>query len=119
MEESDSKSTIHAQDAMVRIATNETSHTQDRAANNAVNASDQNTKNDIDAEAGDVGTQTLELVTPADEKVKLQDQTNLLPLKQLLIVFAGLSCALFCKSSHYPTLAETKRADRMMPRFST
>ncbi|KAJ5606312.1 hypothetical protein N7510_009093 [Penicillium lagena] len=34
---------------------------------------------------------------PSDnEKTKLQDQTNLLPMKQLLVVFAGLSCALFC-----------------------
>ncbi|KAJ5729429.1 uncharacterized protein N7483_003937 [Penicillium malachiteum] len=32
----------------------------------------------------------------ANEKGKLQDQTNLLPIKQLLIVFVGLSCALFC-----------------------
>lgn len=31
-------------------------------------------------------------------QVKLQDQTNLLPFKQLIVVFVGLSCALFCKS---------------------
>jgi len=28
----------------------------------------------------------------------LQYQTNLLPRRQLIIIFAGLSCALFCKS---------------------
>lgn len=27
----------------------------------------------------------------------LQDQSNLLPMKQLIVVFAGLSCALFCE----------------------
>ncbi|EPE05235.1 mfs general substrate transporter [Ophiostoma piceae UAMH 11346] len=30
-----------------------------------------------------------------DERHELQDQTNLLPMKQLLIVFGGLGCALF------------------------
>lgn len=35
--------------------------------------------------------------TTGNEKSKIQDQTNLLPIKQLLIVFAGLSCALFCE----------------------
>jgi hypothetical protein len=29
---------------------------------------------------------------------KLEDQTNLLPRKQLIVVFSGLSCALFCQS---------------------
>jgi len=99
MDESNTKSTFHAQDAMVRIATNETTNHQDRAASNIVNTNDQDIKNVIEAEVGDVEAQTPELVAPSDEKVKLQDQTNLLPLKQLLIVFAGLSCALFCKFS--------------------
>lgn len=30
------------------------------------------------------------------KEVELQDQTNLLPVKQIIIVFAGLSAALFC-----------------------
>ena len=38
-----------------------------------------------------------EIKAPAPDANKLQDQTNLLPVKQVLIVFAGLSCALFCK----------------------
>lgn len=33
---------------------------------------------------------------PGDGKFALQDQTNLLPMKQVIIVFVGLSCALFC-----------------------
>lgn len=40
---------------------------------------------------------TTEIV-PVEDKRKLQDQTNLLPFKQLLVVFLGLSCALFCQS---------------------
>lgn len=37
------------------------------------------------------------VVTQVEDKHKLQDQTNLLPLKQLMVVFIGLSCALFCE----------------------
>jgi hypothetical protein len=44
-------------------------------------------------------TQTAESVAPVDEKTTLQDQTNLLPVKQLLVVFVGLSSALFCESN--------------------
>jgi hypothetical protein len=32
-----------------------------------------------------------------DNETKLQDQTNILPFKQLAIVFLGLACALFCE----------------------
>ena len=38
----------------------------------------------------------------ANDKSKLQDQTNLLPFKQLMIVFVGLSCALFCELPYHP-----------------
>lgn len=44
-------------------------------------------------------TQTTKSVAPVEEKTTLQDQTNLLPVKQLLVVFVGLSCALFCESN--------------------
>ncbi len=30
------------------------------------------------------------------KKIELQDQTNLLPTKQVIFVFMGLTCALFC-----------------------
>lgn len=33
-----------------------------------------------------------------NDKTKLQDQTNLLPFKQVMVVFVGLSCALICRS---------------------
>jgi hypothetical protein len=99
MDEPKSNSTSHAQAAMIRIATNETSHTQDDAARNVLDPDDQNQKDDVKVEVGDVEVQTPVYAVPVNEKVMLQDQTNLLPLKQLLIVFAGLSCALFCKPS--------------------
>jgi hypothetical protein len=31
-----------------------------------------------------------------DAEAQLQDQTNLLPVKQVIFVFIGLTCALFC-----------------------
>lgn len=48
--------------------------------------------------SGHVEAQQLASDNAVNEKIKLQDQTNLLPVKQLLIVFVGLSCALFCKN---------------------
>lgn len=30
------------------------------------------------------------------KEVELQDQTNLLPVRQLIFVFIGLTCAIFC-----------------------
>ncbi|KAL1410653.1 hypothetical protein Q8F55_004672 [Vanrija albida] len=33
---------------------------------------------------------------PANDKYALQDQTNLLPWKQVAVIFVGLNCALFC-----------------------
>lgn len=30
------------------------------------------------------------------KKFELQDQTNLLPVKQIMLIFLGLNCALFC-----------------------
>lgn len=32
-----------------------------------------------------------------EQEPVLQDQSNLLPMRQLIVVFAGLSCALFCE----------------------
>jgi hypothetical protein len=49
--------------------------------------------------SGHVEAQQLPSNDTPNDKTKLQDQTNLLPVKQLLIVFVGLSCALFCKTS--------------------
>jgi hypothetical protein len=33
---------------------------------------------------------------PRADKFELQDQTNLLPVRQVIAVFMGLNCALFC-----------------------
>lgn len=41
-----------------------------------------------------------DIPSPALGSPRLQDQTVLLPFKQLLVVFMGLSCALFCKTLH-------------------
>jgi CRISPR/Cas system CMR subunit Cmr4 (Cas7 group RAMP superfamily) len=30
------------------------------------------------------------------KKVEVQDQTNLLPVRQIIFVFVGLTCAIFC-----------------------
>lgn len=38
-------------------------------------------------------------VPPVNDKHQLQDQTNLLPFKQVIVIFMGLSCALFCESA--------------------
>lgn len=48
---------------------------------------------------GQVEAQTPPSAPSVNEKTKLQDQTNLLPIKQVLVVFTGLSCALFCESA--------------------
>lgn len=53
---------------------------------------------DCGDKSGHVEAQQLASDNAVNEKIKLQDQTNLLPVKQLLIVFVGLSCALFCKN---------------------
>lgn len=39
-------------------------------------------------------------VPQVNDKHQLQDQTNLLPFKQVIIIFMGLSCALFCESAY-------------------
>ncbi|OJJ45121.1 hypothetical protein ASPZODRAFT_18031 [Penicilliopsis zonata CBS 506.65] len=55
-----------------------------------------------DGNENQISTETLneeskdEQNSDENSNKKLQDQTNLLPVKQLLIVFTGLSCALFC-----------------------
>ncbi|KAJ5641162.1 hypothetical protein N7528_000787 [Penicillium herquei] len=49
-----------------------------------------------EAEPSQIEAQNTPQELIGNEKGKLQDQTNLLPIKQLLIVFVGLSCALFC-----------------------
>lgn len=67
--------------------------TQDN--NNGSTHSDSENDNDNDLEAQQLSSDSGR---SKDETHELQDQTNLLPFKQLLVVFGGLSCALFCMS---------------------
>lgn len=43
-------------------------------------------------------------VPRVNDKHQLQDQTNLLPFKQVIVIFMGLSCALFCESDYFNLL---------------
>ena len=61
--------------------------------------SENHSQEDISQDEAEKG----EIKAPAPDANKLQDQTNLLPVKQVLIVFAGLSCALFCKFGIHPS----------------
>ena len=45
----------------------------------------------------DTCPRSLAAVSPQTETQQRQDQTNLLPTKQVLIVFIGLSVAMFCE----------------------
>lgn len=52
-----------------------------------------NTSPPVDEEAGP----GAEEQRPKEKKkFELQDQTNLLPVKQIMLIFMGLNCALFC-----------------------
>lgn len=42
------------------------------------------------------GTDELDKDGKKKKVVELQDQTNMLPVKQVIFVFLGLTCALFC-----------------------
>jgi hypothetical protein len=62
----------------------------------------QNGQDEPKSESPDEEAQAVSPRQSIDGRTKLQDQSNLLPMKQLIVVFAGLSCALFCefKSKH-------------------
>lgn len=50
---------------------------------------------DEEAAVGGEGSPTPDEEAKA-KKYALQDQTNLLPAKQVIMIFCGLNCALFC-----------------------
>jgi hypothetical protein len=81
------------------MATNETSHSRTGSGGNELDTDDQIQKGEVQDHFRHGETQTPKSVAPVNEKTTLQDQTNLLPVKQLLVVFVGLSCALFCESN--------------------
>lgn len=97
MNDSNPASKSHsAQDALVRVATNEIGQASDEKGEKGSKSSHEISHDDEGTVSNGVGA-PLEKPTPTNESTKLQDQTNLLPLKQLLVVFAGCSCALFCE----------------------
>lgn len=53
------------------------------------------TRVEVDVVGDGDGSKTKD-TSAVDPKYALQDQTNLLPIKQVIVVFVGLSCALFC-----------------------
>lgn len=56
----------------------------------------------IDGEGLPMDTESAHVATggasEGGAQAVLQDQTNLLPMRQLLVVFSGLSAAMFCKA---------------------
>jgi len=101
-------SSYHAQNSLRRMATHETgelaNHDEDDSAE-ALHTHDEHedeheshTHNTHDEEAN-IGVQPnsqTEKVEKVKKEVELQDQTNLLPIRQVIFVFIGLTCALFC-----------------------
>jgi hypothetical protein len=72
-------------------------------------------ENEVEGKPSQTGQDKPELENPEeartvsprqsiDGRSRLQDQSNLLPMKQLIVVFAGLSCALFCESKFKASL---------------
>jgi len=55
-------------------------------------ASDEHEESKIESGAGPVPKQ------PKRKELELQDQTNMLPAKQVILVCIGLSCSLFCST---------------------
>lgn len=81
------------------MASNEISSSRNREGANKLDTDHLIHKDMVQDDFKHGKTQTTESMAPVDEETTLQDQTNLLPVKQLLIVFVGLSCALFCESN--------------------
>ena len=96
---------IHAQNSLRRMATHETGHgiDEDHDGNNRLDTHDEHSEHHQDhlvrtGPGGDEETKIgAEEVSEKKPKApELQDQTNLLPVRQVILVFVGLTCALFC-----------------------
>lgn len=101
---------IHAQNSLRRMATHETGHgiDNDHDGNDKLETHDEDHEGDRTPgnsrreSAVDEEQHTEANATSTNgpggkkEAPKLQDQTNLLPVKQVILVFVGLTCALFC-----------------------
>jgi hypothetical protein len=79
------------------MATHEAPQPQNGVEGDGLIRDDQSQKDEANDKVENVKPEMLQPVAPVNEKTMLQDQTNLLPVKQLLVVFVGLSCALFCE----------------------
>ena len=86
------------QDVLVRMAINGAPNSQEGAEGDESNTSDPHQNGEVkeSMEVNEAET-TPPPATVINEKTHLHDQTNLLPMKQLIVVFVGLSCALFCE----------------------
>jgi hypothetical protein len=79
------------------MATHEVPQPQNGVEGDGLIRDDQSQKDEANDKVENVKPEMPQPVAPVNEKTMLQDQTNLLPVKQLLVVFVGLSCALFCE----------------------
>lgn len=94
-----SKATSPVQDVVARIGSNEITPFKNEKGNYKLHPVEQNEEEGLKEEVGNNEPEVekqQELSPPTDDKTTLQDQTNILPMKQLILVFVGLSCALFC-----------------------
>jgi len=111
---------IHAQNSLRRMATHETGHgiDEDQDGNDRLDTHDEHSEHHHDhlvrtGPGGDEETKIgAEEVSEKKPKApKLQDQTNLLPVRQVILVFVGLTCALFCSlidQTMYVSLRKSK-----------
>ncbi|KAK4689712.1 MFS transporter, DHA2 family, glioxin efflux transporter, partial [Tremellales sp. Uapishka_1] len=112
---SSTATSLHAQNALRRMATTETGEMEE-AEVEAQNRLDTHAEGEAEED------HDVEKTAGVDKKAKavqLQDQTNLLPVKQVILIFCGLTCALFCSlidqtivTTALPTLGKVfNRAD--------
>jgi hypothetical protein len=95
---------IHAQNSLRRMATHETGQgiDEDHDGNDRLDTHDEHSEHhDHLVRTGPGGDEETKIGAEevSEKKPKapeLQDQTNLLPVRQVILVFVGLTCALFC-----------------------
>lgn len=98
---------FHAQNSLRRMATHETGHgiDEDHDGNDRLDTHEEHSEHhDHDhgnlVKTGPGGDEESKIGAEENSEKKktpeLQDQTNLLPVKQVILVFVGLTCALFC-----------------------
>ena len=93
-----SSSVEHVRSSLRRMATHETGEhvTLEAHAEKDSRQSDEENQLGRNGSSEDTVAPIEEEKEGKKDKFELQDQTNLLPFKQLVLVFVGLSAALFC-----------------------